>query len=100
YADGRLLRTHGDHPAAVSALAGRADVPLLGLPSRTPELSEGLGEEPSRRRLPQLPAGASPMSPEGLDDAAHCAVEGAIAAPELVAEELAPLLASLTPRSS
>ena len=100
YADGRLLRTHGDHPAAVSALAERADVPLLDLHSRTRELIEELGEEPSRRLFTQLPAGASPMYPEGIEDDTHFSVDGAIAVAEIVAEELAPLLASLTPRSS
>lgn len=40
------------------------------------------------------------MYPEGIEDDTHFSVDGAIAVAEIVAEELAPLLASLTPRSS
>lgn len=94
---GRLLRTHGDHPAAVSALAETYDVPMLDLHRRTRELLDQLGEEPSRRLFTQLPAGASPLYPEGIEDDTHFSVDGAIAVAEIVAEELAPVLAALTP---
>ena len=97
FAQGRLLRTHGDHPAAVSALAETYDVPILDLHRRTRELLDQLGEEPSRRLFTQLPAGASPLYPEGIEDDTHFSVDGAIAVAEIVAEELAPVLAALTP---
>ena len=99
YADGRLLRTHGDHPAAVFALAETFDVPLLDLHSRTRELIEELGEEPSRQLFTQLPAGESQLYPEGIEDNTHFSTEGAIAVAEIVAEELAPVLAALPVRA-
>ena len=100
YAQGRLLCTHGDHPAAVFALAETFDVPLLDLHSRTRELIEELGEEPSRRLYTQLPAGASPLYPEGVEDNTHFSIDGAIAVAEIVAELLAPVLAGATARAA
>ncbi|ATG53636.1 GDSL family lipase [Brachybacterium ginsengisoli] len=94
YADGRLLRTHGEHPAAVFALAETFDVPLLDLQSRTRDLIEGLGEEPSRSLFTQLPAGSSLLYPDGVEDNTHYSVDGAIAVAEIVAELLAPLVRS------
>lgn len=90
YADGRLQRTHGEHPAAVFALAEIFDVPLLDLQARTRDLIERLGEEPSRGLFTQLSAGSSALYPDGVEDNTHFSVEGAIAVAEIVAELLAP----------
>lgn len=98
YAQGRLLRTHGEHPAAVTALAEALAVPLLDLETRTRDLLEALGEEPSRRLFTQLPAGASALHPDGIEDNTHFSVEGAIAVAEIVAELLAPLVHDLRSR--
>jgi len=98
YADGRLLRTHGEHPTAIFALAETYDVPLLDLQARTRALIEDLGEEESRQLFTQLPAGASPLYPEGIEDNTHFSVDGAIAVAEIVAELLAPLLEGLPVR--
>src|SRR5699024_3505859 len=95
YADGTLLRTHGEHPTAVLALAETFDVPVLNLQARTRALITSLGEEPSRRLFTQLPAGQSGLYPEGIEDNTHFSVEGAIAVAEIVAELLAPLLRDL-----
>jgi lysophospholipase L1-like esterase len=92
YADGELLHTHGDYPAAVIALSARLDVPLLDLNLRTRDLIESLGEEPSRRLFTQLPAGASTLYPDGVEDDTHFHVDGAITVAEIVAELLAPLV--------
>lgn len=92
YERGRLLHTHGEYPVAVAALAQQLDVPLLDLHSETRMLIEALGEHPSRRLFTQLPAGASPLYPEGIEDNTHFSVEGAIAVAEIVAELLAPIL--------
>lgn len=89
---GQLLHTHGDYPAAVIALAEQLEVPLLDLHARTRELIESLGETASRRLFTQLPAGASPLYPEGIEDNTHFSIEGAITIAEIVAEQLAPLL--------
>lgn len=97
FADGKLLRTHGEHPAAVFALAETFDVPLLDLQARTRELIRTYGEEPSRQLFTQLPAGRSHLYPEGIEDNTHFSIEGAIAVAEIVAELLAPLLHSLAP---
>jgi lysophospholipase L1-like esterase len=92
FADGKLLRTHGEHPTAVFALAETFDVPLLDLQARTRALIEACGEEPSRRLFTQLAAGTSHLYPEGIEDNTHFSIEGAIAVAEIVAELLAPLL--------
>ena len=98
FAQGRLLRTHGDHPAAVSALAEELAVPLLDLETRTRALLETLGEGPSRRLFTHLPAGASALYPDGIEDDTHFSVEGAITVAEIVAELLAPLVHALPDR--
>lgn len=96
FADGLLVRTHGDHPVAVFALAESLDVPVLDLHGRTREMIEELGEEPSRRLFTQLPAGQSLLYPDGIEDNTHFSTEGAIAVAEIVAEELAPVLRTLS----
>lgn len=95
YADGKLLRTHGEHPAAVCALAADLSVPLLDLQARTRGLIEDLGEEPSRRLFTQLSVGQSRLYPDGIEDNTHFSIEGAIAVAEIVAELLAPLAQDL-----
>ncbi|MGO1227073.1 MAG: rhamnogalacturonan acetylesterase [Brachybacterium sp.] len=97
FADGKLLRTHGEHPTAVLGLAETFDVPLLDLQARTRELIGSLGEDLSRGLFTQLPAGQSPLYPEGVEDNTHFSIEGAIAVAEIVAELLAPLLEELEP---
>ena len=92
YADGALLHTHGEYPAAVIALAERRDVPLLDLNTRTRELIESLGEEPSRRLFTQLPAGVSVLYPDGIEDNTHFTVDGAITVAEIVAAQLTPIV--------
>lgn len=94
FADGRLLRTHGEHPAAMCAIAERFDVPLLNLEERTRTLIESFGEGPSRQLFTQIPAGQSPLYPDGIEDNTHFSIEGAIAVAEIVAEMLSPLLDS------
>src|SRR5699024_12374564 len=79
--------THGDYPAAVIALAEQLEVPLLDLHARTRELIESLGETASRRLFTQLPAGASPLYPEGIEDNTHFSIEGAITIAEIVRSE-------------
>lgn len=95
YAGGKLLRTHGEHPTAVLALSETFDVPLLELQTHTRALITALGEEPSRQLFTQLPAGASELYPEGIEDNTHFSIDGAIAVAEIVAELLAPLLQRL-----
>lgn len=92
FAKGLLLHTHAEYPAAVIHLAERLGVPLLDLNARTRELIESLGEEASRRLFTQLPAGASALYPEGVEDNTHFCVDGAITVAEIVAELLAPVV--------
>lgn len=99
YEHGQLLHTHGEYPAAVIALAETLEVPLLDLHTRTRELIETIGEEPSRRLFTQLPAGTSLLYPEGVEDSTHFSVEGAITVANIVAELLAPILRDVTVRS-
>lgn len=99
YEHGRLLHTHGDYPAAVAAVAEAHHVPLLDLHLRTRELINALGEEPSRRLFTQLPAGAGPLYPEGIEDNTHFSIEGAITIAEIVADLLVPLLSELPHRA-
>ncbi|WP_114855787.1 rhamnogalacturonan acetylesterase [Brachybacterium sp. YJGR34] len=91
YEDGTLLHTHAQYPAAVIALAAQLDVPLLDLNTRTRALYAELGEEGSRRLFTQLPAGVSPLYPEGIEDNTHFSVDGAITVAQIVAELLAPI---------
>lgn len=99
YENGKLLHTHGEYPTAVIAVAETYEVPLLDLEHRTRHLIQTLGEEESRRLFTQLPAGASALYPEGIEDNTHFSVDGAIAVAEIVAELLAPLVRERTARS-
>lgn len=92
FAHAALEHTHGEYPAAVTALAADLEVPLMDLNAHTRALLEEQGEEPSRRLFTQLPPGASPLYPDGIEDNTHFSVTGAIHIAEIVAELLAPIL--------
>jgi len=87
-----LQHTHGYYPAAVTALAADLDVPLMDLNAHSRALLEEQGEETSRRLFTQLPPGASPLYPDGIEDNTHFSVTGAIQIAEIVAELLAPIV--------
>lgn len=91
----RLRDTHGDHPDAVRALARELDVPCIDLTEHTSRLYAEWGPDASRARLTHLEAGAHPLYPDGLADDTHYSFLGAIAVAEVVADELAPLVAGL-----
>ncbi|WP_163543563.1 rhamnogalacturonan acetylesterase [Occultella kanbiaonis] len=94
FAAGALEPTHGDYPAAVRDLAAAERVPLIDLTAATTALYEGLGEEGSRSLFTQFGPGEHPNYPDGVTDDTHFNVTGATAVARIVADALAPLLAT------
>ena len=87
-AAGALVDTHGEYPDLVRAVAAAERVPLLDLHARTGELLTAWGPDSSRRRFLQLPAGANPNYPNGVEDNTHFSPLGAELVAGLVVEEL------------
>jgi lysophospholipase L1-like esterase len=87
-ASGALVDTHGEYPDLVRAVAAEQRVPLLDLHARTGELLVAWGPDSSRRLFLQLPAGANPNYPAGIEDNTHFSPLGAELVAGLVAAEL------------
>lgn len=87
-AAGALVDTHGEYPDLVRAVAAEQRVPLLDLHARTADLLVTWGPDSSRRLFLQLPAGASPNYPNGIEDNTHFSPLGAELVARLVVVEL------------
>lgn len=87
-ATGHLVDTHGEYPDLVRQVATEQHVPLLDLHARTGELLEAWGPDSSRRLFLQLPAGANPNYPQGIEDNTHFSPLGAGKVAALVVGEL------------
>jgi lysophospholipase L1-like esterase len=87
-AQGRLVDTHGDYPAAVRAVAATERVPLLELNRLTSELEQGHGVEGSKRLHLWYPAGAFARAPDGYKDDTHYSAYGATRVAALAVQEM------------
>ncbi len=87
-ADGGLLYTHGEYPAAVRALAAKKNVPLCDLQRESRGLYLSLGPEKTAELFVRLQPGEHPDFPEGHDDKTHFNAVGARTIAELVVAQL------------
>ncbi len=87
-ADGGLLYTHGEYPAAMRRLAAERKVPLCDLSRDTRKLYLALGPEKTAELFVRLAPGEHPDFPDGHDDKTHFNASGAERIAALVAEEL------------
>lgn len=71
FKDGRIENTHGDYPAAMKAVAGREQVPVIDLTQMSTVFYETLGEEGSKRALVHYPANTFPNQEKALADNTH-----------------------------
>ena len=80
---GKLVKTHGDYPAAIRDLAKIRGVQLIDLEKATADLFSELGEEGTKRVFCHVPKGHYNY-PEGLEDNSHLHENGAVFIAKLV----------------
>ncbi len=71
FKDGRIENTHGDYPAAMKAVAGREQVPVIDLTQMSTVFYETLGEEGSKKALVHYPANTFQNQEKALADNTH-----------------------------
>ena len=76
-ADGKIVETFGEFPAAVRETAKKTGVALIELHEMSRTLYEALGVERSKRLLLHFPAGSLPGQAEPLVDDTHFSAYGA-----------------------
>ena len=76
-ADGRIVETFGEFPAAVRETAKKTGVDLIELHEMSRTLYEALGVERSKRLMLHFPAGSLPGQTEPLVDDTHFSAYGA-----------------------
>jgi len=86
-ADGVLVATHGEYPAAARMTAAETGVPFIDMEARTDAWLRSLGDAPSRRFFMHLEPGEFPAYPDGLADDTHFRIEGADEVARMVAGE-------------
>ncbi|MBR0463860.1 MAG: rhamnogalacturonan acetylesterase [Clostridia bacterium] len=87
-ADGGILYTHGEYPAAIRALAQAEGVPLCDLKADSRALYLKGGPDKTAELFVRLKPGEHPDFPDGHDDKTHFCAEGAKVIAGLVAREL------------
>jgi pectinesterase len=85
---GVITPTHGQYPAAMSALAAAKNVPLIDLTASSTRLWNAEGVERTKNYFMILPAGQYPNYPAGITDNTHFQAYGAIQVARLIARSL------------
>ena len=70
-AEGHLINTHGDYPAAMKAVAQREQVPVIDLTQMSTTFFETLGVEGSKKALVHYPANTFANQDKALADNTH-----------------------------
>lgn len=76
--------SHGEYPAAMTALAAETGTPLIDLTALSFALWSALGPEATKDHLLWLEPGESPNYPDGVQDNTHFQAHGAIEVARLV----------------
>lgn len=76
-ADGKIVQSHEQYPAAVEAVAKEVGVPYIDMNKATTEFIESLGDEPSKAYFMWLAPGTNKMYPQGREDNTHSVAKGA-----------------------
>ncbi len=74
---GKLEDTHGEYPELVRNAARAAAVPVIDMTESTGAIVSCYGPEASRALFVQLPPGANPNYPSGVEDNTHYSLLGA-----------------------
>jgi len=82
--DGTALRSHGEYPDAMRALATATRTPLIDLAALSFGLWDAMGPEATKDYFLWLDAGESPKFPDGISDDIHFQARGAIELARLV----------------
>ena len=83
-AEGKIMNTHGDFPAAMKAVAERENVPVIDLSAETKTLFETMGTEDSKHLLVHYPMGTFPWQEKKFSDNTHFNPFGAYEVSKLV----------------
>ena len=70
-AEGHIINTHGDYPAAMKAVAQREQVPVIDLTQMSTTFFETLGVEGSKKALVHYPANTFANQDKALADNTH-----------------------------
>ena len=92
FAGDHIEQTHREYPDAVRAAATALGVPLIDLTVWTTALYERLGPLGSTALFTHLPAGASQLYPDGVEDNTHFSFMGASTVAAYVAQCLTPVV--------
>ncbi len=87
-AEGKLINTHGDYPAAMRAVAKEERVPLIDLERLTAKWLQNAGDSGSRKFFMWLDPGLFAKFPQGSKDDTHFVEAGAKAVAKLAANEI------------
>ena len=85
-ADGKIVNSLGDYPAAARAVAQQEDVPLIDLNAMTVQLYEAMGPEASKKAFVHYPANTYPGQTQALADDTHFNPYGAFEIAKCVVE--------------
>ena len=72
-----LVKTHGEYPDAVKAVAKEKKVPVIDMESKSASVLSKYGDEGSRSLFLQLKPGENPNYPKGVEDNTHFNPTGA-----------------------
>lgn len=85
-ADGKILDTHGDYPAAIREIAAREHVPVIDLQEMTKVMCEAMGDEESKHMYMHYAANTWPGQKKELKDNSHFNTFGAYEVARCVVE--------------
>lgn len=86
--EGALQESHGEYPAAIRALAGKLNVPLIDIYEKSTALVREMGDEASRKLYMHVAPGMYPAYPDGQQDDTHTQALGAETFARMTAEGL------------
>ncbi|HET8653882.1 MAG TPA: rhamnogalacturonan acetylesterase [Longimicrobiaceae bacterium] len=87
-ANGKVVNTLGDYPAAMRQLAAEEHLPLIDLTAMTSAFYEALGPEDSKKAFVHYPAGTFPGQTQDLKDDTHFNDYGAYEVARMVVQAL------------
>jgi len=96
-ADGKIINTHGDYPAAMRQTALEENVALIDLFEMSAVLFEALGPEESKKAFVHYPAGMFPGQDKALEDDTHFNNYGAYQLAECIVKGIRKKVPGLSP---
>jgi lysophospholipase L1-like esterase len=88
FVDGKIQETHEEYSKLMVEVAKAQQVPLIDLDTKSRELLQKFGEEPSKLLFLQLEAGEHPNYPQGKIDNTHFSEMGARLMAQIVLRDI------------